>query len=64
MRNPLSFIFADPSQHGSNGDTMGRPARNAREADRQGWANSDRTDGFSRGVESGGRRRLFGRKGS
>ncbi|MEW1616510.1 hypothetical protein [Streptomyces sp. NPDC088744] len=63
MKNPLAFMFADPSQHGGRGDTMGRPARSAAEADRQGWANWKATDGFSRGVESGGgRRRRFGRR--
>lgn len=63
MKNPLAFLFSDPTRHGGGGDSMGRPARTAAEADRQGWANSQSTDGFTRGVEAGGRRsRLRGRK--
>jgi hypothetical protein len=62
-RNPLAFLFADPSQHGHVEHKMGKPAKSATEADRQGWANSDATHGFSRGVGSGGgRRSIFGRR--
>lgn len=62
-RSPLSFLWSDVRQHGGGGDTMGKPAKSATEADRQGWANSDATHGFSRGVGSGGGRRgLFGRR--
>lgn len=61
--NPLAFMFADPSQHGRAEHKMGRPAKSVTEADRAGWANWQATDGFSRGVGSGGgRRRLFGRR--
>jgi hypothetical protein len=60
-RNPLAFLFADPGRHGGRGNTMGRPARTAAEADRQGWDNWRATDGFTRGVATGGRRRRWGR---
>ncbi|MFB6984420.1 hypothetical protein [Streptomyces sp. NPDC056304] len=51
------FTFADPSRHGSGGgNSMGTPARNATEADRQGWKNSDRSGGFSRSGRRGRRR--------
>ncbi|TLQ39302.1 hypothetical protein [Streptomyces marianii] len=51
------FAFADPSRHGSSGgSSMGKPARNATEADRQGWEKSDRTNGFSRSARRGRRR--------
>ncbi|MFJ9901214.1 hypothetical protein ACIQPR_48745 [Streptomyces sp. NPDC091280] len=63
MRNPLAFVFADPADHGKSDYKMGRASKSATEADRQGWANSDATQGFSRAVGSGGgRRSIFGRR--
>jgi hypothetical protein len=53
-RAGLRFMFADPAQHGGKGDTMGRPSRSTPEADRQGWAASDATEGFSRRRSKGG----------
>lgn len=50
-RNPDAkrFSFADRFRHDSSGgNSMGRPAKNAAEADRQGWKRSDETGGFSR----------------
>ncbi|WP_332756975.1 hypothetical protein [Streptomyces sp. MT206] len=48
-RNPDAkrFSFADRSRHGSSGgNSMGRPAKSAAEADRQGWKRFDETNGL------------------
>nr|WP_192964194.1 hypothetical protein [Streptomyces natalensis] len=46
MALPKIFRFADPQRHEGGGDSMGRPSRTARDADRRGArfiSSSDRT---------------------
>lgn len=72
-RNPFAFVFADPARHGGRGDSMGRPAKTAADADRQGRVNLRATDGFyreatpasrraARAAEGDGRRFRWGRR--
>ena len=61
MKNPLAFMFADPSSHGSGPHKMGKPHKSAADADRAGWEKTDETGGFyypapRRGILRGRRR--------
>ncbi|WP_446045618.1 hypothetical protein [Streptomyces olivaceus] len=55
---PLNFSFGDARRHGSSGsgNTMGKPSKTAKAADRAGWKTYDETDGFRPGKSAGGRR--------
>ncbi|MFJ2218265.1 hypothetical protein ACIQVO_38720 [Streptomyces sp. NPDC101062] len=55
---PLNFIFGDARRHGSGrGNTMDKPSKTAKDADRAGWKTYDETDGFRPRKTTGGRRR-------
>ncbi|KFG71423.1 hypothetical protein [Streptomyces mutabilis] len=54
--NPLTFAFADFSRHGGRGNSMGKPATNAAEADRTAFESKGKSGRLFSGWRRGSSR--------